>query len=320
MMTARKKNAVGLCDRLPPVRGSYTENAPLGTLTWFRVGGNAEVLFEPQDREDLAALLNGKPADVPVTLLGLGSNLLVRDGGVPGVVVKLGRAFATIEVLGTTLRAGAGALDRAIAMASRDAAIAGLEFLSGVPGTLGGALRMNAGAYEREMKDVVAEAEALDAEGAHHRLMALELGFSYRHTAVPEDWVFTSATLIGEKGDAEEIGRRIAEIAGAREETQPIRSRTGGSTFTNPENAAAWELIERAGCRGLTVGGAAVSEKHCNFLINTGSATAADLEALGEEIRRRVREETGVQLEWEIRRIGQPAPSSQAGADREGAA
>lgn len=314
MMTARKKNAERLCDRLPAVRGSYTQSAPLGRLTWFRVGGNAEVLFEPQDREDLAVFLKGKPADVPVTLLGLGSNLLVRDGGVPGVVVKLGRAFATIEVLGTSLRAGAGALDRAIAMASRDAGIAGLEFLSGVPGTLGGALRMNAGAYGREMKDVVAEAEALDANGELRLLNVSELGFSYRHTSVPEDWVFTSATLIGEKGDAEEIGRRIAEIAGAREETQPIRTRTGGSTFTNPEGAKAWELIARAGCRGLTIGGAAVSEKHCNFLINTGSATAADLEALGEEIRRRVREETGVELEWEIRRIGIPAANLEGAA------
>lgn len=311
MMAALKQNA-RLCDRLPAVRGSYTEDAPLATMTWFRVGGAAEVLFLPADRDDLAAFLKGKPADVPVTVLGLGSNLLVRDGGVPGVIIRLGRAFATIEVEDTSLRVGAAALDRAIAMASRDAAIAGLEFLSGIPGTLGGALRMNAGAYGREMKDVVGEAEALDPHGNLKRLAASEIGFSYRHTDVPEGWIFTSAILLGEKGDATEIGRRIAEIAGAREETQPFRSRTGGSTFTNPEGAKAWELIERAGCRGLKIGGAAVSEKHCNFLINTGDATAAELEALGEEVRRRVREATGVELHWEIRRIGVPAESAGA--------
>jgi len=310
MMTARKKSALLLCDRLPAVRGRYTQAAPLNMLTWFRVGGSAEVLFEPKDHEDLATFLKGKPADVPLTLLGLGSNVLVRDGGVPGVVIKLGRAFATIKILDTTLRVGAGAFDRAIAMASRDGGITGLEFLSGIPGTFGGALRMNAGAYGREIKDVVVEAEALDADGTQRRLLASELDFSYRHTAVPEDWVFTSATLIGEKGDAEEIGRRIAEIAGAREETQPIRTRTGGSTFMNPPGAMAWELIERSGCRGLKIGGAAISKKHCNFLINTGGATAADLETLGEEIQRRVFKKTGVQLEWEIRCIGIPATTS----------
>lgn len=308
MMAAKKPAARCLLDRLPAVRGTYTEAAPLAPMTWFRVGGAAEVLYLPADRDDLAAFLKGKPADVPVTLLGLGSNLLVRDGGVPGVVVRLGRAFAHQEASGLTIRAGAFAYARAIAMTARDAGIAGLEFLSGIPGTLGGTLRMNAGAYGREMKDVVREAEALDADGNVRRLALDELGFSYRHTAVGEGWVFTSATLVGEKGDPQEIGRRIAEIAGAREETQPIRTRTGGSTFTNPPGMKAWELIERAGCRGLKIGGAAVSDKHCNFLINTGNATAADLEALGEEVRRRVLKATGVGLEWEIRRIGAPLP------------
>ncbi|MCE2509955.1 MAG: UDP-N-acetylmuramate dehydrogenase [Alphaproteobacteria bacterium] len=307
MMAAREENMERLHDRLPRVEGRYVEDAPLDAMTWFRVGGPAEILFEPRDRDDLAAFLEHKPADVPVTMLGLGSNLLVRDGGVPGVVIRLGRGFARIEAEGATLKAGAGASNRAVAMASRDAAIAGLEFLSGIPGTLGGALRMNAGAYGRETKDVAVEATALDSSGQVKRLPASELGFSYRHTSVPDDWVFTSAILLGERGDAQEIGRRIAEIAGAREETQPIRTRTGGSTFKNPEGAKAWELIERAGCRGLQIGGAAVSEKHCNFLINTGCATAADLEALGEEVRRRVLEATGVALEWEIRRIGVPA-------------
>jgi len=304
MMAAEKKNRTDMRGRLPEIRGTYAEDADLGAMSWFRVGGKAEILFEPADLADLTDFLKGKPAEIAVTLLGLGSNLLVRDGGVPGVVIRLGRGLAEIKAQGTTLIAGAGANSRSVAMASRDAGIAGLEFLSGIPGTLGGALRMNAGAYGREMKDVVTAAEALDASGTRHRLDRKALGFTYRHSAVPQDWIFIEATLQGETGDPAAIEGRIAEIAKTREETQPIRTRTGGSTFANPPGAKAWELIADAGCRGLTIGGAAVSEKHCNFLINTGTATAADLEALGEEIRRRVFAKSGVRLEWEIRRIG----------------
>lgn len=293
-----------LLDRLPPLRGRLSADAPLAGVTWFGVGGAAEVLFKPADRDDLAALLAKRPADVPVTVIGVGSNLLVRDGGVPGVVVRLGRAFAGIEVAGTTVTAGAAALDGNVAAVSRDAAVAGLEFLSGVPGTIGGALRMNAGAYGREMRDVVVEAEALDAQGGLHRLAPADLGFGYRRCALPSDWIFTAATLRGEAGDRAAIAARMEEIRAAREDSQPLRSRTGGSTFANPPGHKAWQLIDAAGCRGLRRGGAMVSEKHCNFLLNVGGANAADLEDLGEEVRRRVFETSGVRLEWEIRRIG----------------
>jgi len=293
-----------LIARLPAVRGRYSENAPLGPVTWFRVGGPAEVMFRPIDVQDLAGFLAGKPADVPVTVLGVGSNLLVRDGGVPGVVVRLGRGFAGIDTEGDEVSAGAGALDVNVALAAGDAGIAGLEFLSGVPGTIGGALRMNAGAYGAEIKDVVVGARAVDPAGRDRDLDPEDLGFGYRCCAVPRDWIFVSARLRGQLGDRGAIARRTEEIRTARERTQPIRSRTGGSTFANPPGGKAWELIERAECRGLTLGGAQVSEKHCNFLINSGNATAADLEALGEEVRRRVFETSGVRLEWEIQRIG----------------
>ena len=299
-----------LIDRLPRVRGRLTENAPLAPITWFRVGGPAEVMFRPADRNDLAEFLGNKPSDIPVTVLGVGSNLLVRDGGIPGVVVRLGRDFVHIHALGTTVTAGAAALDLNVARAAAEAEIAGLEFLSGIPGTVGGALRMNAGAYGGEMKDVTIAAEALDSEGKAHRLNNAELGFTYRQTAVPENWIFTSVTLSGKKGDRLAIERAMAEIARAREESQPLRTRTGGSTFKNPPDQSAWRLIDKAGCRGLRVGGAMVSEMHCNFLINTGTATAADIEALGEEIRRRVLETTGVALDWEIRRVGVAAANS----------
>jgi len=303
MMAAEMANR-SLIARLPAVRGRYTENAPLGPVTWFRVGGPAEVMFRPIDVQDLAGFLAGKPADVPATVLGVGSNLLVRDGGVPGVVVRLGRGFAGIETEGDEVRVGAGALDVNVALVAGDAGIAGLEFLSGVPGTIGGALRMNAGAYGAETKDVVVGARAVDPVGRVRDLDPEDLGFGYRCCAVPRDWIFVSARLRGRLGDRAAIARRTEEIRTAREQTQPIRSRTGGSTFANPPGGKAWELIERAGCRGLTRGGAQVSEKHCNFLINTGNATAADLEALGEEVRRRVFETSGVRLEWEIQRIG----------------
>jgi UDP-N-acetylmuramate dehydrogenase len=293
-----------LIDRLPSVRGRYSENAPLAKVTWFRVGGAAEVMFRPADTDDLAEFLRSRPPDVPVTVVGVASNLLVRDGGVPGVVVRLGRGFTEIAIEDGALRVGAGALDLNVAIAAREAEIAGLEFLSGIPGTIGGGVRMNAGAYGAEMKNVVRQARAIDEKGTVHTLDGAGLGFGYRRCAVPESWVFVEATLVGRRGTKTEIAARMAEIQASRESSQPIRNPTGGSTFANPPGAKAWELIDRAGCRGLRRGGAMVSEMHCNFLINTGDATAADLEGLGEEVRRRVFEKTGVRLEWEIRRVG----------------
>jgi len=312
-MMAALKPTRHLLDRLPPVRGRYTADAPLAGVTWFRVGGPAEVVFRPADAEDLAQFLAAKPADVPVTVVGVASNLLVRDGGVPGVVIRLGRGFVDITPDGATVRAGAGALDGNVALVARDAGIGGLEFLSGIPGTVGGALRMNAGAYGKELKDVVAHADALDARGNRHNLDLAGLGFTYRHCAVAEDWIFIAATLRGRPEERAAIQRRMDEIAAAREESQPIRTRTGGSTFANPPGHKAWELIDKVGGRGLRRGGAVVSEKHCNFLINAGDASAADIEGLGEELRRRVKETFGVTLEWEIRRIG--VPRAGAGGD-----
>ncbi len=304
---AAKRFEMRLMDRLPPVRGRLTERAPLDRITWFRVGGPAEVMFRPADPADLAGFLAARPADVPVTVLGVGSNVLIRDGGVPGVVVRLGKGFTEVTIDGATVRAGAAALDANVALAAREAGVAGLEFLSGVPGTIGGALRMNAGAYGKEMKDVVTAARAVDMKGTIHALDLAELGFGYRSCMVPEGWIFIDADLQAHPGDKAEIAKRMAEIQDARASTQPLRTRTGGSTFANPPGAKAWELIDRAGCRGLKMGGAMVSEMHTNFLINTGEATAADIEALGEEVRRRVKETSGVTLEWEIRRIGVPA-------------
>jgi UDP-N-acetylmuramate dehydrogenase len=305
MMPAPRASAP-LIERLPPVRGRLSADVSMANVTWFRVGGPAEAMFRPADRDDLAAFLAGKPADVPVTVIGVGSNLLVRDGGIPGVVIRLGREFARIEVEDTTVTAGAAALDVNVARAAAEAEVMGLEFLAGIPGTIGGALRMNAGAYGSEMKDVLVEAEAVDGTGRVHRVQADELAFTYRGTAAPEDWIFTEAVLEGCRGERERIERRMHEIQSARQETQPVRTRTGGSTFKNPPGCSAWELIEAAGCRGLRRGGAMVSEMHCNFLLNAGDATAADLEALGEEVRRRVYEDCGVLLEWEIRRVGVP--------------
>jgi UDP-N-acetylmuramate dehydrogenase len=307
-MMAVKRTPERLIERLPPVRGRLSEDVPLAPLTWFRVGGPAEVMFRPADEADLAAFLAGKPADVPVTVLGVASNLLVRDGGIPGVVIRLGRGFVEISAEGDTVRTGAGALDLNVALTARDAGVGGLEFLSGIPGTIGGALRMNAGAYGRELKDVLRRAVALDGQGKRHEGDAVSLGLSYRHSDAPEDWIFLGAELAGAPGDAAEIGRRMAEIQATREASQPIRARTGGSTFANPPGHKAWELIDRAGCRGLKRGDAQVSEKHTNFLINTGAATAADLEGLGEEVRRRVFEQSGISLDWEIKRVGRPLP------------
>jgi UDP-N-acetylmuramate dehydrogenase len=301
-----------LIHRLPAVRGRLTADAGLASTTWFRVGGTAEVLFKPADRDDLAVFLAGTPTDVPITVIGVGSNLLVRDGGVPGIVIRLGREFAGIDFPDadfedadkTRLTVGAAALDLTVSTAAWEAGVTGLEFLSGVPGTIGGALRMNAGAYGREMRDVVVTARAIDRRGVPHDLAHGDFGFGYRHTTVPADWIFLDAVLQGEPGEQEVIAQRMADIRRQREESQPLRTRTGGSTFANPEGFKAWQLIEQAGCRGLRIGGAQVSEKHCNFLINAGSASAADLEDLGEEVRRRVLETSGVTLEWEIRRIG----------------
>ncbi|MEI6557255.1 MAG: UDP-N-acetylmuramate dehydrogenase [Rhodospirillaceae bacterium] len=293
-----------LIDRLPAVRGRLSAGAPLAGITWFRVGGPAEVMFRPADVYDLADFLAGCPADVPVTVVGVASNLLIRDGGVPGVVIRLGGPFAALRIDATSVCAGAGVLDLNIALAARLAGVAGLEFLSGIPGTIGGALRMNAGAFGRELSDVLVSAEAIDRSGRRFTVPAAELGLGYRCCGAPSDWIFVAATLRGEPGEPAEITARIDDIAKKRAETQPVRARTGGSTFANPPGHKAWELIDRAGCRGLTIGGAQVSEKHCNFLLNLGDASAADLEALGEEVRRRVFASSGVTLEWEIRRIG----------------
>ena len=312
MMAVRREPTPRLIERLPRVRGRLTENAPLAQLTWFRVGGAAEVMFRPADLDDLAAFLAGKPKDVPVTVMGVASNLLIRDGGVPGVVIRLGRGFVDVVASEDEIAAGAGALDLNVALAACTAGIADLEFLSGIPGTVGGGLRMNAGAYGREFKDALREATALDGDGHRHDLEPGEMDLSYRHCGMPADWIFVAARLKGRRDDPSAIGARMAAIQAQREATQPIRARTGGSTFANPPGHKAWELIDRAGCRGLTRGGAAVSDKHTNFLINTGHATAADLEALGEEVRRRVRDKTDIGLEWEIKRIGAPAASGGA--------
>jgi UDP-N-acetylmuramate dehydrogenase len=293
-----------LIDRLPRPRGRLTADAPLGPQTWFRTGGPAEVLFRPADAEDLAQFLKALPPDVPVMALGVGSNLLVRDGGVKGVVIRLMRGFTGITVDRSEVVAGAGAPDLNVALTARDHALSGLEFLSGIPGTIGGAFATNAGAYGGELSEVLISAEAVDRRGAIHSVTAAELGFTYRHSKAPADWIFTSARLRAAPVDQLAIARRIAEIDSARTESQP-RSRTGGSTFMNPPGHKAWELIDQAGCRGLKVGDAQVSEKHCNFLINLGDATAADIEALGEEVRRRVIAQSGLQLDWEIKRIGE---------------
>ncbi|MSP48900.1 MAG: UDP-N-acetylmuramate dehydrogenase [Alphaproteobacteria bacterium] len=306
-MMARKATSEGLIGRLPSVRGRLAENASLGPLTWFRAGGPAEVLFRPADAEDLAQFIAGTPADVPTTVIGVGSNLLVRDGGIRGVVIRLGRGFAEVRRVGDALEAGAGALDVNVALTAQQQAIAGLEFLSGIPGTIGGALRMNAGAYGREMVDVTIAAEAVDDAGKLRRLTPAELGLTYRHSMVPDSWIFTKSVLKAEPGDPELILARIQDIRAQREATQPVRARTGGSTFANPPGAKAWELIDRAGCRGLRIGDAQVSEKHCNFLVNIGEATAAEIERLGEEVRQRVKNTSGIELRWEIRIIGEAA-------------
>jgi len=309
------KHHTPLIDRLPKVRGKLREGAQLAKVTWFQVGGPADVMFRPEDEADLAAFLKGKPADMPVTVIGVGSNLLVRDGGIRGVVIRLGRPFTDVVVEDGAVHAGAGALDLNVAQTAQMNGIAGLEFLSGIPGTIGGALRMNAGAYGTEIKDVLVSATAIDGSGNIHTVTPDGMNMTYRHCGLPEDWIFTSAILRASSGDPEDIAKRMDEIQKARAESQPIKSRTGGSTFANPVPDRAWELIDAAGCRGLTIGGAQMSEQHCNFMINKGDATALDLEQLGEEVRRRVKEHSGVELRWEIRRIGERLGHSIIGKD-----
>lgn len=294
-----------LAQRLPAIKGRVTPGAPIGPVTWFRVGGPAEVMVRAQDLEDLVAVVKARPADVPLLVLGVGSNLLVRDGGLDGIVLRLGRGFAGVAVeAGYRLRVGASALDLNVSLAARDAGIAGLEFLRGIPGTIGGAFRTNAGAYGAELADVLVEATVVDGQGNVLSLGRDAFHFAYRHSDFPADWIVTQAVLQGRAGDIATIAARMDEIAKAREEAQPVRSRTGGSTFKNPAGKRAWELVDAAGCRGLRRGGAVVSVQHCNFLINEGDATAADIEGLGEEVRRRVFEVSGVSLEWEIMRLG----------------
>jgi len=286
--------------------GSLAYDQPLAPITWFRVGGSAEILFQPRDEEDLREFLRRKPRAMPLTIIGVGSNLLVRDGGIEGAVVRLGRDFNKITVEGTKITAGAAALDVMVAREAQKAGLTGLEFMRGIPGTIGGGLRMNAGAYGREFKDVLKSVRALDRAGNMVELSLSDMKFTYRHSDVSEDFVFVSATFEGTPDNPAEIQKRMDEITEKRESSQPVKSRTGGSTFKNPLGQKAWQLIDRAGCRGLKIGGAQVSEQHCNFLINTGTATAADLEALGEEVRARVKANSGIELEWEIMRLGHP--------------
>jgi UDP-N-acetylmuramate dehydrogenase len=291
--------------RLPNLRGRLIANEPLGPLTWFRVGGPAQALFIPEDDADLAYLLGLLPSAIPVLVLGLGSNLIVRDGGVPGVVIRLGRGFNEVTIGShCQIQAGAGVPDLKVALAAQQAGLAGLAFLRGIPGAVGGAMRMNAGAYGREIKDVLVAAHGIDRKGRTQVFSAAEMDFGYRHCGLSEDLVLTRAVLQGMAGDRQQIAAEMQAITQTRAATQPVKSRTGGSTFKNPPGAKAWELIDRAGCRGLRLGQAEVSELHCNFLINRGEASAHEIEALGELVRARVRERCGVDLEWEIKRIG----------------
>ena len=295
---------------LPELRGKLKSGAMLADLTWFRVGGPAEILYSPADEADLAYFLRTAPEDVPVTVIGLGSNLLVRDGGIEGVVIRLGKGFGEIAVEeGHRLRASAAVPDVRVARAAADAGISGLSFYRGIPGCVGGALRMNGGAHGKETKEVVIEVRAVDREGEIHVLPVEELHYSYRHCGAPEDLIFTEALFQGEPGDPAKIMAEIDDIAAYRESAQPIKSRTGGSTFKNPPGKKAWQLIDAAGCRGFRIGDAHVSEMHCNFLINDANATGAEIEELGETVRSRVKATSGVDLEWEIKRLGVPTPA-----------
>jgi UDP-N-acetylmuramate dehydrogenase len=293
---------------MPELRGRLLANQPMAQLTWFRVGGPAQVLFTPESENDLSYFLANLDKEIPVYPVGVGSNLLVRDGGVPGVVIRLGRGLNEIKVEDDhRVRVGTAVPDVRLAKAAGEAGIDGLSFFRGIPGTIGGALRMNAGAYGGETKDVMIECRAVDRAGTIHTFANADMGFAYRRSGVAEDLVFTQALFQGFPGDATTILSAMEEITAKRETTQPIRAKTGGSTFKNPTGLKAWQLIDGAGCRGLRVGGAQMSELHCNFLLNVDEASAADIESLGEEVRRRVRETSGVELDWEIKRIGVPA-------------
>ncbi|HEY5048370.1 MAG TPA: UDP-N-acetylmuramate dehydrogenase [Rhizomicrobium sp.] len=305
MISARLREA------LPLVRGTYAACAPLRDLVWFRAGGPAEILYRPADLDDLCAFLSARPREIPCTVIGVGSNLLVRDGGIPGVVIRLPASFGRTVPQSPCLRLGAAALDALAARAAADAGIGGLEFLRGIPGTVGGALRMNAGCYGREIRDVFVEATAVDPRGRTIVLGPEDMGFAYRKCAIPDDLIFVEAVFQGIPEQPDIVVARMNALIEQREATQPVRSKTGGSTFKNPEPARsggrkAWQLIEQAGCRGLVRGAAQVSDKHCNFLINSGDASAGDIESLGEEVRSRVLADFGIELEWEIRRVGVP--------------
>jgi UDP-N-acetylmuramate dehydrogenase len=301
-----------LIETLPPVRGRIQAEAPLAANTWFRVGGAAEVLFRPADIADLSNFLGAMPLQVPLTVIGAASNLIIRDGGIPGVVIKLARGFGEVTVEADGVIAGAACLDANVAEHAAQAGLAGIEFLSGIPGAIGGAVAMNAGAYGSDVATTLDWAEIVTRQGELQRLHVTDIGFSYRQSGLPADSVVVRARFHACAGDPGMIAARMAEIRASREATQPIRARTGGSTFRNPPGAKAWELIDAAGCRGLTRGGAEISEKHCNFMLNTGGATAADLEGLGEEVRRRVHAASGITLTWEIKRIGIPLPKPEA--------
>jgi UDP-N-acetylmuramate dehydrogenase len=292
-------------DTTKTVRGKLKPNAPLAPLVWFKSGGSAEWLFEPADRDDLVELLKGLDADTPVMALGLGSNMIVRDGGVAGVTVRLGKPFAKVERIDeVTLKCGGGASGILVSSSARDAGIAGVEFLRSIPGTVGGFVRMNGGAYGRETCDILVECEVVLRSGEVVTMPAADLRYSYRHSELPEQSIVVSATFRGEPGEPAAIKAEMDRIAASREESQPLRSRTGGSTFKNPPGHKAWALVDAAGCRGLKFGDAQVSEKHCNFLLNLGNASSTEIEELGEEVRRRVQDKTNITLEWEIQRIG----------------
>lgn len=296
------------CDKflsaLPHVRGRIVTDANLARLSWFRTGGTADILFEPADEQDLIQVLRKAPTSMPITTIGVGSNLLVRDGGVRGMVIRLGRGFSEISARGNVVTAGGGAMDIHVAKFAAKEGLSGLEFLSGIPGTIGGAVKMNAGAYGREVKDCLKHAHAVDRFGHVEELEPEDFAFSYRHSALGDGRIILKAAFHARPGDTEAINQRLKEIADARADSQPLGTRTGGSTFKNPDGTHAWELVDQAGCRGMRIGDAEVSEKHCNFLINHGNATAEDIESLGEKVRQLVHEKTGTLLEWEIKRIG----------------
>ena len=289
---------------LPSVRGKLTPNAPLAPLVWFKAGGHAQWLFEPRDLADLQDFLAALDPAVPVMALGLGSNMIVRDGGVPGVVIRLGKAFAKVAAEGTALTCGGGASGILVSSTARDAGVAGVEFLRSIPGTVGGFVRMNGGAYGGEVADILIDCDVVLRDGSLVTLANADLGYTYRHSNLPEGAVVVSARFEGRPGDPAAIQAEMDRISAAREASQPLRSKTGGSTFKNPDGHKAWQLVDEAGCRGLAIGGAQVSEKHTNFLLNTGEASSADIEGLGEEVRRRVKARSGVDLEWEIQRVG----------------